>query len=211
MSPHTSTASDKSQRALFNPAEFAERLRRERSRIGLNQTDFGRSAGVGLQTQSRYETAGTKPNAEYLAALAANRVDVVYLLTGERSESARIGADASAFLDEYLDLPPSQRALARELVRAVRAHAEQAQPRTMHETQETYRPEPLVTTEAALRDSIRQALTAMPRRGRERQVDYLTEALGAVLLPPEDLDASDEGRAPRERGEGDGHAPAPTR
>ncbi|MDQ0250943.1 transcriptional regulator with XRE-family HTH domain [Sphingomonas kyeonggiensis] len=95
----------KVNRNLFNLVEFSSRLRAERKTKGLNQTEFGRLGGVGLQTQSRYEKAETEPGAEYFANLAGAGVDVHFVLTGRRarelfSESQTELIDLIALLDD---------------------------------------------------------------------------------------------------------------
>jgi len=61
-----------------------ERLKEVREGKRLNQEAFGALGGVSLKTQNRYESGGRKPTFEYLEALAAAGVDVIYLLTGRR-------------------------------------------------------------------------------------------------------------------------------
>lgn len=65
---------------------IGDRLREERKRLGLNQTEFGETGGVKLFTQSHYETGKRMPNGEYLANVAAIGVDVQYVLTGVKAE-----------------------------------------------------------------------------------------------------------------------------
>lgn len=62
--------------------EVGARLRSERSRLGLNQSDFGRLAAVSRRTQAGYEAGDGAPGAEYLAALAREGVDILYVVTG---------------------------------------------------------------------------------------------------------------------------------
>jgi len=62
---------------------FGERLRRERSRLGLNQTEFAALGAVKQRAQYQYEKGLRRPNSDYLIALAAAGVDIGYLLTGE--------------------------------------------------------------------------------------------------------------------------------
>ena len=64
------------------------RLREERDRLGMNQSDFASAAGTTRKTQFNYETDQRRPDADYLAALAAIGVDVMYVLTGSRSSHA---------------------------------------------------------------------------------------------------------------------------
>lgn len=59
---------------------IGERIREERERKGLNQTDFGRIGGVTKKTQGNYEANIRAPAASYLAAIAEEGVDVLYIL-----------------------------------------------------------------------------------------------------------------------------------
>lgn len=61
---------------------FSERLRDERKRLGLNQTELAGLAGVQKQAQVHYEAGDRSPNAAYLQAIAAAGADVLYILTG---------------------------------------------------------------------------------------------------------------------------------
>ena len=76
---------------------IGERLREERKRLGLSQTDFARLAGVHLNTQSRYEKGEREPDSSYLETLGKKGVDVGYVMAGVKSDvfgpSARLEAD----------------------------------------------------------------------------------------------------------------------
>lgn len=73
-------------RALGNDmSSLGIRLRQERERLGLTQTEIGDMAGVTKNTQRLYETDQRSPKADYLAALDLEGVDVSYILTGRRS------------------------------------------------------------------------------------------------------------------------------
>ncbi|KGS14834.1 MULTISPECIES: helix-turn-helix domain-containing protein [Pseudomonas syringae group] len=58
------------------------RLRKERERLGLSQRSFGEIGGVEANAQGKYENGDRAPKADYLAAVAAKGVDVLYVLTG---------------------------------------------------------------------------------------------------------------------------------
>lgn len=64
---------------------IGERLKEERSRLGLSQTDLGAAGGVGKTTQINYEKGTGTPDARYLAAVEVLGVDVLYVVTGQRS------------------------------------------------------------------------------------------------------------------------------
>jgi transcriptional regulator with XRE-family HTH domain len=98
---------------------LGERLKEERERLKISQEVLGESAGVGRTAQYNYEQGKRSPDADYLIAVAAMGIDVVYLLSGQRLPPAMAGhmsAAASATLrvaDEgvsrsYLDAVVSQ-------------------------------------------------------------------------------------------------------
>lgn len=70
---------------------FNERLKEERNRLGMNQTDFGEGCGVTKQAQLRYEKGERKPDSEYLNKAHALGVNVAYVLTGERGNATTVG------------------------------------------------------------------------------------------------------------------------
>lgn len=59
------------------------RLRKERERLGLSQRAFGEIGGVEANAQGKYESGDRAPKADYLAAVSAKGVDVLYVLTGK--------------------------------------------------------------------------------------------------------------------------------
>ena len=65
-------------------SDFSTRLKSERKRLGMNQAELGAAAGVTKGAQLNYESGERSPNVEYLQAVAAAGVDVVYALTGIR-------------------------------------------------------------------------------------------------------------------------------
>ncbi|SCW97475.1 helix-turn-helix domain-containing protein [Pseudomonas sp. NFACC05-1] len=64
---------------------FCERLRAERTRLGLNQTDFAALAGVTKKTQMLYEAGERVPDANYLAAIAEAGADLSFIVTGQKN------------------------------------------------------------------------------------------------------------------------------
>lgn len=62
---------------------FGARIREERQRLKLNQSEFAALAGVSRGAQAHYELEQRVPDLKYLAALHGE-VDVPYLITGER-------------------------------------------------------------------------------------------------------------------------------
>lgn len=61
------------------------RLKEEREKLEMNQTDFGAVAGVTKRAQINYESDRRSPDANYLLAIAKLGVDIQYVVTGFRS------------------------------------------------------------------------------------------------------------------------------
>lgn len=81
--------------------EIGIRLREERLRLGLDQETFGAIGGVKKNAQSNYENGIRNPDSEYLAAIAAADVDVLYVLTGSRVPVSNLSNEESALVDNY--------------------------------------------------------------------------------------------------------------
>lgn len=64
---------------------LGERLRGERERLGLSQTDFAALGGAKKHSQINYEADRTAPDTDYLSALGRHGVDMLYVLTGTRT------------------------------------------------------------------------------------------------------------------------------
>lgn len=67
-------------------SEIGERLKQERERTGSTQADFAKFYGITARTQRNYEKGTRAPDADYLAALARDDLDVNYILSGKRWE-----------------------------------------------------------------------------------------------------------------------------
>ena len=93
--------------------DIGARLREERNRLGLTQPELAARAGVGKQAQLRYEAGERNPDTVYLAALAHAGADVLYIVTGQRSQAlppeATLPQDERALLDAYRACSPEAR------------------------------------------------------------------------------------------------------
>lgn len=74
---------------------FGARLKEERKRLRLTQTEFAALAGLQLGAQVNYEKNERSPDANYLMAIAGAGADVTYILTGRRSDAAAAETSAS--------------------------------------------------------------------------------------------------------------------
>ena len=65
---------------------YAERLRKERARLGLSQAQICIAGGVSKSTQVAYESDQRVPDLEYLDGVATLGVDKVFVATGLATE-----------------------------------------------------------------------------------------------------------------------------
>lgn len=87
---------------------IGSRLKEERLRLGLSQTQFADLGGVQKQAQLRYEKGERAPGADYLAAVASAGADVLYILVGRR-DTAMLSPDEAMVLAGYRSLDASGR------------------------------------------------------------------------------------------------------
>lgn len=88
-----------SQAYLETYVGIGERLKEERERLGMNQTDFAAQLNVSKNSQYNYEKGERSPDALYLAAADAFGVDVLYVITGRR-----LPAELDALSQSELDV-----------------------------------------------------------------------------------------------------------
>lgn len=69
-------------------SDIGQRIRAERERIGLSQTELGAIGGVQKNAQHNYEAGKRAPDAFYLAGIARAGCDIPYILTGNRSAAS---------------------------------------------------------------------------------------------------------------------------
>ena len=98
--------------------EFFERLREERKRLKLNQTQLAALAGTTKNSQLNYEKGNVCPNAEYLVAIAAAGVDVQYVLTGQRSSEPVLTPEEKELVTAWRQAGDPGRAAALAALRA---------------------------------------------------------------------------------------------
>ncbi len=91
---------------------IGERLREERERLKMSQPVFGEIGGVQKRAQINYESDGRTPDAQYLQAISRIGVDVLYVLTGERSAAGALTPDERQMLDLFRAAPLAVKAAA---------------------------------------------------------------------------------------------------
>ncbi|MDE1716266.1 helix-turn-helix transcriptional regulator [Chromobacterium amazonense] len=74
---------------------FGDRLREERNRLGLIQSDAAKAGGVGFTAYHTYEKGDRSPNVEVLQKWHEAGFDVLYLVTGVRNGAALSNEDSS--------------------------------------------------------------------------------------------------------------------
>ncbi|MBV4452104.1 MULTISPECIES: helix-turn-helix domain-containing protein [Pseudomonas] len=103
-----------------------DRLREERERLGLNQTDFGMLLGVSRGTQKNYELGANSLDLRYVSALTEHKVDAAYVLSGHRSPSPGQGLapEEAELVEQFRRLPPDDQKTVRRIVRSMAAEAD---------------------------------------------------------------------------------------
>jgi transcriptional regulator with XRE-family HTH domain len=118
---------------------FGSRLAEERKRLGLKQAEFAALVGTDVPKQSLYENDRRELRADYLARLADAKVDVVYVLTGQRMEGTWLSDSASELLNAYLCLPEDLQRSLLSLCTGLREHVLQGHSRTLHSPTQGYK------------------------------------------------------------------------
>src|ERR1700688_167647 len=100
---------------------FSMRLKQERRRLRMSQTDFAALGGVQTQAQLHYEKGSRRPNSDYLIAIAAAGIDVQYLITGQPAQPATLAlsTDEQRLVAGYRDLKAREKRGVLALVNAI--------------------------------------------------------------------------------------------
>lgn len=91
-----------------------ERIKSERERLGFNQTDFAALAGASKHSQINWEKGASFPNSMVLRAWADAGLDVLYVVTGQRSlasqkEVENFSPEKKELLEAFDGMTPEQR------------------------------------------------------------------------------------------------------
>lgn len=98
--------------------EIGKRLKEERARLKLTQLKFAAIGGILANAQLKYEQGLRSPSALYLARLSEAGVDVLYVVTGKRSQKA----DETDFALLLNLLPTRERNMVTELIAYIARH-----------------------------------------------------------------------------------------
>ena len=100
-----------------NTDQRGDRIRIERSRLGLSQSEFASLINKQKMAVFRYEKGERVMGQDDLEALNKAGVDVYYLITGERSQPDLLSDEAKELLKLWDNVEPSQRETLMTLVR----------------------------------------------------------------------------------------------
>lgn len=92
--------------------QIGARLREERMRIGSSQVDFAEACGSSRNALVQWERGDATPNAAVLALMSSAGVDVLYVVTGQRSgeSEATLAPAERALLQAWRDSDDKGRA-----------------------------------------------------------------------------------------------------
>ena len=101
--------------------EISDRLREERLRLGLSQTELAEKAGIAKNTQHNYEKGIRQPDAAYLTAVADAGVDILYVIRGLRTpgHEEALSAREMAILANYRALSEEDQATMQRITDAL--------------------------------------------------------------------------------------------
>jgi transcriptional regulator with XRE-family HTH domain len=101
--------------------QVGERLREERERLGLNQTEFGVLLGVSRGTQKNYELGASSLDLRYVTALEESGVDAAFVLTGRRSTplGQLFTPDEEKLIRQYRSITPFDQEAIRRFLQAM--------------------------------------------------------------------------------------------
>ncbi|WP_230139419.1 helix-turn-helix domain-containing protein [Pseudomonas sp. Bi130] len=101
--------------------QVGERLREERERLGLNQTEFGMLLGVSRGTQKNYELGASSLDLRYVTALEERGVDAAFVLTGRRSTplGQLFTPDEEKLITQYRSITPFDQEAIRRFLQAM--------------------------------------------------------------------------------------------
>lgn len=100
-----------------NADQKGDRIRIERSRLGLSQSEFASLINKQKMAVFRYEKGERVMGQDDLEALNKAGVDVYYLITGERTQLDLLSDEAKELLKLWDNVEPSQRETLMTLVR----------------------------------------------------------------------------------------------
>ncbi|CDH19948.1 conserved hypothetical protein [Xenorhabdus bovienii str. kraussei Quebec] len=80
---------------------IGSRIKEERERLGLSQTDFANLTGYSSHVQATYEYDQTIPEGVYLQKIAKHGCDTLYIVTGHKERSINLSTDEQVLVKKY--------------------------------------------------------------------------------------------------------------
>jgi transcriptional regulator with XRE-family HTH domain len=98
-----------------------ERLKEERERLGLNQTEFGALLGVSRGTQKNYEQGANSLDLRYVSALEEHGADAAFVLTARRCTplGQLFSADEAELINQFRSITEEDQAAIRRFLQAM--------------------------------------------------------------------------------------------
>ncbi|EAB5080757.1 XRE family transcriptional regulator [Salmonella enterica] len=81
--------------------QVGDRIREERKKLKLNQTDFAKLLDSSRSAQAIYERGESLPGSAYLIKMSELGIDVQYILTGHRTPLADISTEERTLVENY--------------------------------------------------------------------------------------------------------------
>ena len=172
-----------------NLVEVGARLKQERERQGMSQTDFGQIGGVKRGSQLEYESGKRPFDIQYLLSLIRTGVDPHFILTGRRASDG-LNEDQSSIVSAFDALPPANQRALLQLACSLADIPVPAPPISL-------------PSAAALEDALNGFLQASPGLSGDELVHELARSLPTILRAAADeidevpLDRSDTGLSRR--------------
>lgn len=84
-------------------SSLGNRLKEERKRLGLNQTEMAEHGGVQITAQANYEKDVRRPDADYLFGINKIGADILYIITGKRTpiQMSSLSIEETSLVDYY--------------------------------------------------------------------------------------------------------------
>lgn len=95
------------------------RIKEERQRLGLKQTEIAEKAGISREMWGKYERGVAIPGGEVLFSFAAAGADIQYLMTGLRPNTPDLPPRTAALVDNFENMADEDKRAIERLAAAV--------------------------------------------------------------------------------------------
>lgn len=98
---------------------IGDRIKEERQRLGLKQTEIAEKAGISREMWGKYERGIAIPGGEVLFSFAAAGADIQYLMTGLRPHTPDLSPRTAALVDNFENMADEDKRAIERLAAAV--------------------------------------------------------------------------------------------